>query len=265
MWDSALTSDEIAALHGADDTGAESDALTRAVEYSAELLTANESAAANGRVFDEALTEALAAAVEQARAALGLATPTEADLRASYDSLRAAVTAVEDQQVRFTYAARAMNGAVTPTEGVAELGGELRLTLEPAAGYTAVEAVVTVDGAESSAVEGTELVLRNVQGRVSVDIEFAKIVDGGPGDGGPGEGGPGEGGPGDGGPGDGGPGDSDNGNGGPVSDTTGAGNRADIAATGGSPATVWALTGLASALTVAAGIVLVMRARLRRQ
>ena len=264
MWDSALSSDEIAALHGADDTVAETDALTRAVEYSAELLTANESAAANGRVFDEALTEALAAAVEQARAALGAATPTEADLRASYDSLRAAVTAVEDQPVRFTYAARATNGAVTPAEGVAELGGELRFALEPAAGYTAVDAVVAAEGAESFTVEGKELVLRNVQGRVSVDIEFAKVVDGGPGDGGPGDGGPGNGGPGDGGNGDGGP-DSGHGSGGDSSGSTGAGDRAGIAATGSSSATVWALTGLASALTVAAGVVLALRARLRRQ
>ncbi|GAA1315756.1 LamG domain-containing protein [Leucobacter albus] len=258
MWDSALTADEIAALHGADDAGAEIDALARAVEYASELLAANEVEAANGRVFDNALTGALAAAIEQGRATLGAAAPVEAELRAGYDALRAGVTAVEEQAVRFSYAARATNGAVTPAEGVAELGGELRLALAPAAGYTAVDAVVSAVGAESFAIEGDELVLRNVAGRVSVEVEFAKVADGGPGDGGPGDGGPGTGGPGDGGSG------SVSG-GGSVAPGAGGDTRETIAATGGSAPTTWVVTALASALAVAAGIALAMRARMRRQ
>ncbi|WP_325092301.1 LamG domain-containing protein, partial [Leucobacter sp. M11] len=276
MWDSALTEAEVAALFAADDATAETEALTRAVEYADELVAAQESEAGNGRVLDAALTESLVAAVASTRAVLAEPAPAKAALRAGYDTLRSAVTAAEEQPVRFSYAASANNGAISPAEGVADLAGEIRFALTPASGFRIADSVVEVSGAEAFAIEGEELVLRGVQGRVSAAVTFAAVVDGGPGDGGttPGDGGTT---PGDGGttPGNGGktPGEQPGtGAGTPAGSGSGAASVEQtpvpgdqLAATGDNAAQTWLLAGLASALLGAAGVLLTARARLRRR
>ena len=281
MWDTPLTAAEVAGLYAAADATAETEALTGAVEYAKDLVAANEVHATNGRVFDPALDEALAAALTQSETALADAAPAKDALRAGYDALKSAVDSVEAQAVRFAYAVESSNGEVTPAEGVADLDGELRLALKPAAGFQIKDAVIDVTGADSFAVSGEELVLTGVQGKVLVSVAFAKVVDGGPGDGGPGDGdgdgGPGDGGPGDGGPGDGGPGDGGPGDGGPGTPGDGAQpgenggkgsgslSRDGLAATGGDPVTAWLLAGAATAMLAAAGGVLWLRTRMRRQ
>lgn len=167
-------------------------------------------------------------------------------MRASFDALKAAVDAVEAQPVRFRYVAEVRNGTVSPAEGVAALGGEVRLSLTPAEGFQTKGSTVTVSGVESFAIDGAELVLTGVASRVLATVEFATVDDGGPGEGGPGEGGPGE---------------SGIGNGG-TGTKPGAGGATDPLATTGADSTIgWVWTGLAATL-LAAGLWLL---RLRRR
>lgn len=261
MWDSPLTAAEVAGLFAAADASAETEALTGAVEYARDLVSTTEAQAANGQVHSPELGDALAAALTRGEAALAEAAPSKPALRAGYEALRGAVTDVEEQPVRFAYAAEGRNGSVTPAEGVADAGGEVRLALAPAAGFQIEDARIDVSGAESFAVAGEELVLTGVSGRVLAVVEFAAVVDGGPGDGGPGDGGPGDGGPG--GPGDGGPGDGGPGDGAGKGSGAPGGDR--LAASGGDPAVSWVLAGAASALLAAAGGAFWLRTRMRRQ
>ncbi len=279
MWDSALTPAEVAGLFATDDTTAERDALGQAVAYTTELVQTNAAEAANGRVFEQPLSDTMQAALTESSTLLGTAAPTEAALRTSFTALRDAVTAVEAQTVRFSYAAEAHNGTVTPESGVADKDGQLRLTLAPAPGFQLAGAQIEVTGVESSAVEGSELVLQGVHGKVLAAVTFvAADGDGGTEPGGPGDGGtnPGDGGtnPGDGGtnPGDGGTntGGGDSGAGttpgqGGTGTGTGAGSDAAsaLAATGGE--TTWAGALVAAVLMAAAGAALWVRTRLRRQ
>ena len=258
MWDTALTGEEIAGLFAADDATAETAALTQAVEYANELMNANEVEAGNGRVFDEALGDTLAAASSDSAALLAgtaaaqnaakaaAAAPSKEQLRTSFDALKAAVDAVEAQTVRFRYLAEVRNGTVSPAEGVADRGGEVRLALTPAGGFQIKGATVTVSGVESFAIEGTELVLTGVESRVLASVEFAAVDDGGPGEGGPGEGGNGNGG---------------NGNGGTGTKPGTGGSSDPLATTGADGAIAWVWTGLAATL-LGAGLWLL---RLRRR
>ncbi|MGQ7312627.1 LamG-like jellyroll fold domain-containing protein [Microbacterium arabinogalactanolyticum] len=173
MWDSALTDAQIAALYAADDTTAEVETLSQAADYARELLAANEAAADNGRVFDEALTAKLVAATEQSEQLVAQPAPTEAQLRESYDALRAAVAAVEAQPVRFTYAVEAQGGTVSPASGVVSDGGTLHLTLKPGAGFRMKDPEVTVTGATGYTVHGDNLDLTGVSGRVLVSVTYA--------------------------------------------------------------------------------------------
>lgn len=265
MWDSPLSAAEIAGLYAAADATAETEALTGAVEYAKDLVAANDVHAENGRVFEAALDEALAAALTQSETALAETAPTKEALRAGYDALKSAVDSVEGQPVRFVYTAEARNGEVAPAEGVADLDGEVRLGLKPAAGFRITDSTINISGAESSAVVGEELVLTGVRGKVRVSVAFAAIEDGGPGDGGPGDGDPGT--PGEGTPGT--PGDG----GGSGSGAASAGDNSrapgilaadHLAVSGSGQTTTWLLAGAASALLAAAGGVLWLRMRVRR-
>lgn len=257
MWDTALNAGEVAGLYAADDSSAETAALTQAVEYATALMNANDVEAGNGRVFDEMLSEALATATANSATLLSgspaaltvraaSAAATKEQLRASFDALKAAVDAVEAQTVRFSYLAEVRNGTVSPAEGVADRGGEVRLALTPARGFQIKGATVTVSGVESFAIEGAELVLTGVESRVLASVEFAAGDAGGPGEGGPGEGGPGEGG---------------NGNGGTGTKPAPGGASEPLATTGADGAIGWVWTGLAATL-LAAGVWLL---RLRRR
>lgn len=265
MWDSPLSAAEIAGLYAAADATAETEALTGAVEYAKDLVAANDVHAENGRVFEAALDEALAAALTQSETALAETAPTKEALRAGYDALKSAVDSVKGQPVRFVYTAEARNGEVAPAEGVADLDGEVRLGLKPAAGFRITDSTINISGAESSAVVGEELVLTGVRGKVRVSVAFAAIEDGGPGDGGPGDGDPGT--PGEGTPGT--PGDG----GGSGSGAASAGDNSrapgilaadHLAVSGSGQTTTWLLAGAASALLAAAGGVLWLRMRVRR-
>mgnify|MGYP001610556622 CR=1 FL=1 len=262
MWDSALTGTEVAGLFAADDSTAETAALSQAVEYATELMNANEVEAANGRVFDQALGEKLSAATAssaallagspatpEARAAGATGAPSKKELRTSFDALKAAVDAVEGQTVRFRYATEVRNGTVSPAEGIADRGGMVRLALAPADGFRVEDSTVTVSGVESFAIEGSDLVLTGVASRVLVSVDFA-ADDTGPGEGGPGEGGPGEGGPGEGGTAEGG-----NVNGG-TDDSSG-----NLATTGADGAMAWVWTGFAVTLLGAGAWLLHVRRR----
>ena len=273
MWDTALSTTEVAALFAADDSTTETAALTQAVEYATELMNVNEVEAANGRVFDETLGDALAAATAHSAALLAgspgardgstdgtVATvaavaPTKAQLRTSFESLKAAVDAVEAQAVRFSYRTEVRGGTVSPAEGVADRGGQVRLTLTPAAGFGIAGSTVTVSGVDSFAIEGAELVLTGVESRVLASIDFATADTGVPGEGGtPGEGGNGNG---TGGNGNGGTGRGD----GTVAKPGTDGSAAPLATTGADGAIVWVWAGLAATL-LGAGAWL---ARLRRR
>ncbi len=263
MWDSALTGAEVAGLFAADDSTAETDALTRAVEYATELMAANEVAAANGRVFDQALGEALAAATADSSAVLrgtaasldvaaapAATAPTRDQLRDSYVALKSAVDAVEAQAVRFVYRSEAQGGTVSPADGVADLGGEIRLALDPADGFRIEGSTVTVSGVDGYAIEGSELVLTGVRGRVLASVDFATVDDGGPGEGG-GDGGPGEGG-------------SNGGGSGGGSKPGSGGTSDDLATTGGDAALGWTLAGVAGALLAVGGGLIGLRRRARK-
>ncbi|GAA1147444.1 hypothetical protein GCM10009651_35180 [Microbacterium natoriense] len=262
MWDTALTEAQIGALFAADDSTAETEALTQAVEYAKELMAANEVAAANGRVFDQALGDALATATADSSALLGgsaappaaaaraaASAPTKDQLRASFDALKSAVVAVEAQAVRFSYHSQGQNGTVSPADGVADQGAEIRLALSPAKGFRVEGSTVTVSGVASYAIEGAELVLRGVEGRVLASVDFAAAGDGGPG-----------------------PGDGDGGTGGdpgtgtkPGTGTTpGAGSSGDLATTGADGVLGWTLTGLAAALLAAGTALFVRRGRAQK-
>ncbi|MFK3679342.1 LamG-like jellyroll fold domain-containing protein [Microbacterium sp. NPDC090218] len=257
MWDTALTDTEIAGLFAADDSSAETAALTQAVEYATELMSANEVEAANGRVFDPALGEALAEATSNSSALLAgssasldaraAAAPSKEQLRTSFDALKAAVTAVEAQSVRFSYRTEVRGGTVSPAEGVADRGSEVRLSLAPAAGFRIEGSTITVSGAERFAIEGTELVLIGVESRVLASVEFAVVDDGGPGEGGNGNGN--------------GNGGTGNGNGGTGTKPQAGGSSDPLATTGVDGAMGWVWTGLAATL-LAAGVWLF---RLRRR
>lgn len=177
MWDSALSEAELASLFAADDSSAAIAAVSGAVEYANEVIAANEVAAANGRVFDQALTAALTAAVAGAEGALAQAPVSKSALRDAHVALKAAAAEVEAQPVRYAYAATAVNGTVTPADGVADAQGELRLKLAPDTGFQIDDAAILVSGAESHAVVGDELVIQNAQQRLAVSVEFAALVD----------------------------------------------------------------------------------------
>ena len=259
MWDTALTGTEIASLFAADDSSAENAALTQAVEYATELMNANEVEAANGRVFDQALGGALATATANSAALLAgspsalvaraAAAPPKEQLRTSFDALKAAVDAVEAQAVRYSYRTEARGGAVSPAEGVADRGGQVRLTLAPAAGFGIEGSTVTVSGADSFAIEGSELVLTGVRSRVLASVEFAAVDAGTPGEGGNGSGGTG------------------NGNGGPgngtgTGTTPGADSDSDpLATTGADGAIGWVWAGLGATLLTAGAWLLHLRRR----
>ncbi|MFJ2533564.1 LamG domain-containing protein [Microbacterium maritypicum] len=255
MWDTALTGTEVAALFAAGDSTAENAALTQAVEYATELMNANEVEAANGRVFDQPLGEALATATSNSAALLAgeaapldrraAAAPTSEELRTSFDALKAAVDAVEAQTVRFSYRTEVRGGAVSPAEGVADRGGQVRLTLTPAAGFRIAGSTVTASGVDSFAIEGSDLVLTGVQSRVLASVEFAAVDAGTPGEGG------------DGGTGNGSPGD------GHGTDTKpGADSSPDPLATTGADGTIgWVWTGLALTLLAAGAWLFHLRRR----
>lgn len=260
MWDTALTGTDIAALFAADDSAAETAALTQAVEYATELMSANAVEAANGRVFDQALGETLAtatsdssallsgsvAALDAAAARAAGAAPSKQQLRTSFDALKSAVDAVEAQTVRFLYRTEVRGGTLSPAEGVADRGGVVRLALAPADGFRIAGSTVTVSGVASFAVEGSELVLTGVESRVLASVEFALADDGGPGEGGNGNGGTGNG---------------NTGNGG-TGTNPGSDESSNTLATTGAEATMgWVWTGLAATL-LAAGVWLL---RLRRR
>lgn len=260
MWDSALTGAEVAGLFAADDSTAETDALTRAVEYATELMAANEVAAANGRVFDQALSEALAAATAHSSAVLGgsaaslevaaptATSPTRDQLRDSYVALKSAVDAVEAQAVRFVYRSEAQGGTVSPTDGVADLGGEIRLVLDPADGFRIEGSTVTASGVDGYAIVGSELVLTGVRGRVLASVDFATADDGGPGEGGPGDGG-----------GDGGGGTGEGG-----SKPGSGGSSGGLATTGVDAALGWTLAGIAGGLLALGAGLIGLRRRARK-
>ena len=262
MWDTALTGPQIAGLFAADDSTAETDALTQAVEYATELMSANEVEASNGRVFDQALGDALASATSNSSALLAGspapldaaaaraagAAPTKDELRTSFDALKTAVDAVEAQTVRFTYSVAARGGSVSSAEGVADRGGDVRVTLAPAPGFRIAGSTVTVSGVDSYAIEGAELVLTGVESRVLASVEFAAVDAGGPGDGGNGNGGTGNGGTGNGGSGNG--------------SSPGAGGASDpLATTGADGAMGWVWTGLAATLLAAGAWLFHLRRR----
>ncbi|WP_235562514.1 LamG domain-containing protein [Microbacterium sp. Root1433D1] len=255
MWDTALTGTEVAALFAAGDSTAENAALSQAVEYATELMNANEVEAANGRVFDQTLGEALATATSNSAALLAgeaapldrraAAAPTSEQLRTSFDALKAAVDAVEAQTVRFSYRTEVRGGAVSPAEGVADRGGQVRLTLTPAAGFRIAGSTVTASGVDSFAIEGSDLVLTGVQSRVLASVEFAAVDAGTPGE------------DGDGGTGNGSPGD------GHGTDTNpGADSSPDPLATTGADGTIgWVWTGLALTLLAAGAWLFHLRRR----
>ncbi|SJN10184.1 Purple acid phosphatase/fibronectin domain protein [Leucobacter sp. 7(1)] len=282
MWSSALTAEDVSGLFAAGDTGAELTALTRAVEYATELMNTHEVAAAGGQVFDAQLNEALAAATQRGTEVSVDPAPSAAALRESFLGIQDAVTAVEAQPVRFAYAAQGRNGTVTPATGVADQGGEIRLTLSPEPGFQAADSVISVSGAESSTVEGDELVLSGVSRKVLVSVDFAQGSDGGNTDGGNTDGGNTDGGNTDGGNTDGGATDGSGTDGsvidGSGSDGSGTGEgspdghtpgtqsdagtgpgRDRLAATGDQLATGWALVGTAGVLIAAAGAVFALR------
>lgn len=268
MWDSALSAEEIAGLFAADDTGAETTALTRAVDYAKDLIAANAVEAENGRVFDAALGDALAAATEASAQLVASAAPTKDALRTSFASLKGAVDAVEAQTVRFTYQVAEQGGTVTPSEGVADRGGEVRLALAPAAGFQIADADIAVTGAESFAVAGEELVLSGVNGKVLVSVAFAAIEDGGENGGNTGgengENGGNTGGENGGNTGGNSGGDTDSGNAGSGGDAGTQPAGGALAETGGNALTSWALAGGAAALLAAAAGVFGLR-RARKQ
>ena len=177
MWDTALSEAELGSLFAADDSTAAIAAVSGAIDYAGEVIAANEVAAANGQVFDEALTDTLTAAIVGAEGTLAQTPVSKDALRDAHSVLKGAVTAVEAQPVRYSYAAAAVNGTITPADGVADAQGELRLQLAPAAGFQVDGSTVLVSGAESHAVVGDELVIQNAQQRVAVSIEFAAISD----------------------------------------------------------------------------------------
>ncbi|MFB6610583.1 LamG-like jellyroll fold domain-containing protein [Agromyces sp. NPDC056379] len=254
MWDSALSADEIAGLFAADDSTAETEALAQAVEYAKELASANEVAASNGRVFDAALGEALATATSNSEVLLGTGAgaerqaagaPTKEQLRVSFDALRSAVVAVEGQPVRFTYETEVGNGTVSPAEGVADLGGVVRLSLTPASGFQIADSAISVTGVESFAIDGEELVLTGVESRVIASVVFAAVDAGGDGGAGGGDAG---------------------GTGSTGGDNTGSGSAGStgsdgLATTGWDAARSWALTGFAVALLAGAAGLFWLRRR----
>ncbi len=270
MWSSALTAEEIAGLFAADDASAETNALARAVDYATELMAANAVAAENGRVFDAALGDALAAAAAESAELVASSAPSKDALRSSFGVLKSAVGAVEAQPVRFAYAVSAEGGTATPSEGVAEQGGEIRLALAPAAGFQIADSEVTASGVESFAIEGEELVLRGVEGRVLASVAFAVAEDETGGETGGENGGNtgGENGGNTGGNTGGENGGTSDGGTGGSAESGSAGSRPGaggaLAATGGAPATSWALAGGAAALLAAAAGVFGLR-RARRQ
>ncbi len=81
--------------------------------------------------------------------------------------LKAAVDAVEAQTVRFSYRTEVRGGAVSPAEGVADRGGQVRLTLTPAAGFriAGFHGHGQRPSVDSFAIEGSDLVLTGVQSR----------------------------------------------------------------------------------------------------
>lgn len=185
MWDRPLSSDEVAALYksatAADETlAAQLEALASAVDYANNLKARMADEEAAGRVFDEALTAALDEAIEGAQGVLNGAKSSASDaIRAAYDSLKAAVDAVEAQAVRYTVAATADNGTVTPASDVADAGSDVTFELAPAEGYQVDGATVEVPEGMTYEISGTQLVVKGVNGPVNVHVVFVKVDEGG--------------------------------------------------------------------------------------